>query len=205
MNINKNKYKSNLIFYIGDDKYKIVKYGSRTEKTIKHNIDLYKNEIIVKGLNIKSKIDYVKNILRFTFDQFIYMTMMIRDRQCELIDKTDKDRKDLILSLLDIDFFNELYANIKTTNYSLKLDITNEKRKYDDEYDKYKENNSKQEIDETSIKKNDKLLKKIKQQLDEIDKEEIVTRKKIKNVDDELDYDKLKNDLKKKQKDYKKK
>ena len=104
--------------------------------------------------------------------------------------------------MLDIDFFNELYANIKTTNYSLKLDITNEKRKYDDEYDKYKENNSKQEIDETSIKKNDKLLKKIKQQLDEIDKEEIVTRKKIKNVDDELDYDKLKNDLKKKQKDY---
>ena len=202
MNINKNKYKSNLVFYVGEDKYKVVKYGSRTEKTIKHNIDLYKNDTIVKGLNIKSKIDYVKNILRFTFDQFIYMTMMIRDRQCELIDKTDKDRKDLILSLLDIDFFGELYTNIKTINDSLKSDITNEKRKYDDEYDKYKENNSKQEIDDTNIKKNDKLLKKIKQELDEIDKEEMIIRKKIKNVDDELDYDELKDDLKKKQNDY---
>lgn len=135
LNINKDFFKSKLIFEYGGEQYIIIRNGIRNTNNVAVTVEYYKikNGNIIEDLRGKERDDTNKNIRvnMGTYEDFLLTAFSTQNDNKNFIFKTQKDRKDLLYSFLDLNIFSDLYKYSKeilnkknAILQKLKLDLT---------------------------------------------------------------------------------
>jgi DNA repair exonuclease SbcCD ATPase subunit len=168
LNNTKNEFKCKFSFKISGKEYAIERVGVRDKKgNVKVNVDFWTGDDDDKTFLNGDDRDSTNQIIRRylgTYDDFILTAMSVQGNNANFIDKTQKDRKDLLAQFLDLNIFEELNAlasdeikgvqtlikefskqdystkiadsNIKYKKYNMMLDeALDEKNKLQEEYD----------------------------------------------------------------------
>jgi DNA repair exonuclease SbcCD ATPase subunit/DNA repair exonuclease SbcCD nuclease subunit len=168
LNNTKNEFKCKFSFKISGKEYAIERVGVKDKKgNVKVNVDFWTGDDDDKTFLNGDDRDSTNQIIRRylgTYDDFILTAMSVQGNNANFIDKTQKDRKDLLAQFLDLNIFEELNAlasdeikgvqtlikefskqdystkiadsNIKYKKYNMMLDgALDEKNKLQEEYD----------------------------------------------------------------------
>ena len=124
LNNKKSGFRGHFVFELNGVTYNIVREGIKDKKGhVKVNVDFYTDS---ENLNGDERSDTNKNIRRYlgTYDDFILTAFSLQADNNNFIEKSQRERKDLLSQFLDITVFEQLYqlANeeIKETAGKLK-------------------------------------------------------------------------------------
>ena len=124
LNNKKSAFRGHFVFELNGVTYNIVREGIKDKKGhVKVNVDFYTDS---ENLNGDERSDTNKNIRRYlgTYDDFILTAFSLQADNNNFIEKSQRERKDLLSQFLDITVFEQLYqlANeeIKETAGKLK-------------------------------------------------------------------------------------
>lgn len=168
LNNSKDDFKCKFSFKISGKDYTIERVGIKDKKgNVKVNVDFWTGDDDDKTFLNGDDRDSTNQIIRKylgTYDDFILTAMSVQGNNANFIDKTQKDRKDLLAQFLDLNIFEELNAlasdeikgvqtlikefskqdysskiaesNVKYKKYNMMLDeALDEKNKLQEDYD----------------------------------------------------------------------
>lgn len=168
LNNTKNEFRCKFSFKISGKEYAIERVGVKDKKgNVKVNVDFWTGDDDDKTFLNGDDRDSTNQIIRRylgTYDDFILTAMSVQGNNANFIDKTQKDRKDLLAQFLDLNIFEELNtlasdeikgvqtlikefskqdystkiadSNVKYKKYNMMLDeALDEKNKFQEEYD----------------------------------------------------------------------
>ena len=112
LNHKKEDFKCRFQFKISDKDYCIERVGVKDKKgNVKVNVDFWTgdddNRTYLNGDDRDSTNQIIRKYLG-TYDDFILTAMSVQGNNTNFIDKTQKDRKDLLAQFLDLNVFEEL-------------------------------------------------------------------------------------------------
>jgi DNA repair exonuclease SbcCD ATPase subunit len=114
LNNKKEDFKCRFQFKISDKDYFIERVGVKDKKgNVKVNVDFWTgdndNRTYLNGDDRDSTNQIIRKYLG-TYDDFVLTAMSVQGNNTNFIDKTQKDRKDLLTQFLDLNVFEELNA-----------------------------------------------------------------------------------------------
>jgi len=124
LNNKKNNFRGKFVFELNGTTYTVVRTGERKrDGHVKVDVDFYTD---TENLNGDERSDTNKNIRRYlgTYDDFILTAFSLQADNNNFIEKSQRERKDLLSQFLDITVFEQLYQlaadEIKETAGKLK-------------------------------------------------------------------------------------
>ena len=186
MNNKKKKFWCKLNFEINGLDYFI----ERTAKTLKNGsvkvgVDFWMEDeggekISLNGDQRRTTNTNIRRIIG-TFDDFILTSLSPQGNSTVFIDKTQRERKDLLAQFMDISVFDTLYTMASDEIRDVASLLKDFRKKdYGKELGEAEENLEKLEIEHTELKKDEKLLKSKDKKLN---KKIITLTKKLKTID----------------------
>lgn len=166
-NINEKKLSVTLNFYVGNDKYEIIRRRKPTDLTL-NKIDEH-GEILEK-LTRDSMSNTDKTIVDLIgMDYEIFMaTYFMNPHQKSFLSKTPAKQRDFVENVLSLDVLNKRAETMKTMKTDIKADLNIATRDLENETSNLRSNNSAIEVAENRVKSFDQQRD---QRLAEIDSE----------------------------------
>ena len=156
MNNRKDEFECQLIFEINDETYGIKRVGSRKKTgVVKVDVEFWKkgNDGEIISLNGEDRRNTNANIRNYvgTYEDFIMTTLSSQSANSIFIDKSNSERKDLLMQFMGLNIFDKLYdiANDESKEIAgvlkrfKKMDVTEELVTINDDL-----KNARQELEE---------------------------------------------------------
>lgn len=109
----KDEFKCKVSFSIGSDIYTIERRGTRTPKSVRVDVDFWKEHPNgdIENLNGEDRDGTNKNIREIigTYEDFVMVTLSTQLDNQSFIEKTQKERKELLYRFLNLSVFEELW------------------------------------------------------------------------------------------------
>ena len=200
LNVNKNKFRIEMILKIDNKVYKIVKSGEKNknkDKNLTRRAEIYirtkKDYKLIHNWDLNDTNGKIAEFLGITYNDFLFSCVMPQYNPREILNLPNKERKKIISRYLKIDYFDKIYKQVDDDlkELSQKGEDLTEKIK-EDEIDINKTEISKNEYNK-KIEEKKNLERKIKVQQKKLEK----VRNSIINIDDAyLSIDELNDEIK---------
>lgn len=199
LNNNKTWFKCHFSFEYSGKLYFIERFGQKNEKTgavrvdVKFwTIDEFGNEIPLNGDDRDQTNKAIREMLG-TYDDFVMTALSTQYDNQSFVDKSQKERKELLYKFLDISVYDELYKIAKETNRDQQvllkeLDLENLQVKLTDVIKGLGESENK------SIKLNN-LIQTTKQTIEQTNEELFELNKQLQNIDNSLNIDEIESNV----------
>lgn len=216
LNIHKKDFSIELYLKIDETFYKIEKRGHKITKRLVKDTKIYKkhdendNYKLVRTLDETKIAEYMKTFLGFSYDHFVFSSLMGQyNNDREILDKTTKEKREILLYFMNIDFFEKIKkkvsSDIKDNNNlknNLKTEIDNfiEKEKsYKEDLKEFNRIEKELDIDKQKLLEFEQKLREIEREYIKIDIDNIIDTKKelnqLKNENKKLCNDIIERDL----------
>lgn len=197
LNVRESKYFIELNLKIDDNDYKIIRSGNKKIKhgsiNYEYDCEIYKNDDKLIDWGKRCQNDYIIDLLGLDYEEFIFFCLMPKDSKYEIIDKDNSEKKELVSKILNIDYFENIYENVKKDLDKEKMEFEKKKIIYSEIIDNYDESKKfDQKYYDDLNKKSDGINKKIKKYNDELE----TLKEKILNVDCDDDKQEILDNIK---------
>ena len=126
LNNKKNSFKCKLLFEVNGQDYVVERIAKKSRKGhVKVNVDFYTHDdsgevVSLNGDQRRTTNANIKQVVG-TFEDFILTTLSAQNANTVFIDKTQKERKELLAQFMGLGVFDKVLRNFSKTNYDEQL------------------------------------------------------------------------------------
>lgn len=200
LNNNKTWFKSKFSFDYNGQEFFIERFGQKNEKNGAVRVDVkfwtYDEDGVEKSLNGEDRDQTNKAIREYlgTYDDFVMTALSTQYDNQNFVEKTQRERKELLYKFLDISIYDELFRISKETTKEQQFLI----KEFEKENLYDKSSNIYQRItwNENRMNELTQLTNQFKVEIKELNEKIFDLNKKLQSVDNKLNIDEIKNQLK---------
>lgn len=148
LNTSSTFFSSKLEFSVAGESYFIERHGKKgKDGKVKVTVNFYKED--GTSLNGEQRYETNDNIRKYlgSYENFMLITMYDQHNKSDFIDKTQKDKKDLLYKYFDIDIFEKLNDTSKEKLKQLKYEIeSHQKQKYNEKLTELQNNYAEEKV-----------------------------------------------------------
>jgi DNA repair exonuclease SbcCD ATPase subunit len=200
LNNNKTWFKSKFSFDYNGQEFFIERFGQKNEKNGAIRVDVkfwtYDEDGVEKSLNGEDRDQTNKAIREYlgTYDDFVMTALSTQYDNQNFVEKTQRERKELLYKFLDISIYDELFRISKETTKEQQFLI----KEFEKENLYDKSSNIYQRItwNENRMNELSQAMSQFKDEIKELNEKIFDLNKKLQSVDNKLNIDEIRNQLK---------
>jgi len=200
LNNNKDWFKCKFSFDYNGQEFFIERFGQKNEKTGAVRVDVkfwtHDEDGVEKSLNGEDRDQTNKAIREYlgTYDDFVMTTLSTQYDNQNFVEKTQRERKELLYKFLDISIYDELFKISKETTKEQQVLIREFEK--DNLYDKSSNIYQRITWNENRMNELTQATSQFKNEIKELNEYIFGLNKKIQSVDHKLNIDEIKIQLK---------